>query len=71
MCMRLCAVADPCGLSATSPVPKEALERVLAAATRAPSSGNLQPWHVYAVAGEPLAELKEAREGPGTGRRPG
>jgi nitroreductase len=40
------------------PVPKEVLERVLTAATRAPSSGNLQPWHVYVVAGEPLAELK-------------
>ncbi|UYQ62967.1 nitroreductase [Streptomyces peucetius] len=40
------------------PVPKEILERVLAAATRAPSSGNLQPWHLYVVTGEPLAELK-------------
>ncbi|MFE7927632.1 nitroreductase [Streptomyces sp. NPDC057456] len=40
------------------PVPTEVLERVLAAATRAPSSGNLQPWHVYVVTGEPLAELK-------------
>lgn len=40
------------------PVPKEVLERVLTAATRAPSSGNLQPWHLYVVSGEPLAELK-------------
>src|SRR6185437_4706747 len=40
------------------PVAKEVLERVLAAATRAPSSGNLQPWHVFVVTGEPLAELK-------------
>ncbi|BBC91978.1 hypothetical protein SRO_0802 [Streptomyces rochei] len=40
------------------PVSREILERVLAAATRAPSSGNLQPWHVYVVTGEPLAELK-------------
>ncbi|MEV5703552.1 nitroreductase [Actinoallomurus sp. NPDC052274] len=40
------------------PVPTEVLERVLAAAMRAPSSGNLQPWHVYVVTGEPLAELK-------------
>jgi nitroreductase len=40
------------------PVPKETLERVLAAATRAPSSGNLQPWQVYVVTGEPLTELK-------------
>ena len=40
------------------PVSRNVLERVLAAAARAPSSGNLQPWHVYVVAGEPLAELK-------------
>ncbi|MBO3674431.1 nitroreductase [Streptomyces sp. NEAU-YJ-81] len=40
------------------PVHKEVLARVLAAATRAPSSGNLQPWHAYVLAGEPLAELK-------------
>ncbi|MFE5216500.1 MULTISPECIES: nitroreductase [unclassified Streptomyces] len=40
------------------PVPKEVLERVLTAAVRAPSSGNLQPWHVYVVTGEPLADLK-------------
>ncbi|MFE6778622.1 nitroreductase [Streptomyces sp. NPDC057702] len=40
------------------PVPREVLERVLTAAARAPSSGNLQPWHVYVVTGEPLAELK-------------
>jgi nitroreductase len=40
------------------PIPKEVLERVLMAATRAPSSGNLQPWHVFVVTGEPLAELK-------------
>ncbi|MFE7408597.1 nitroreductase [Isoptericola sp. NPDC057559] len=40
------------------PVPREVLDRVLTAATRAPSSGNLQPWHVYVVTREPLAELK-------------
>jgi nitroreductase len=40
------------------PVSREALVRVLTAATRAPSSGNLQPWHLYVVTGEPLAVLK-------------
>jgi nitroreductase len=40
------------------PVSAEVLERVLTAATRAPSNGNLQPWQVFAVTGEPLAELK-------------
>jgi nitroreductase len=41
------------------PVAREVLERVLTAAGRAPSSGNLQPWRLYVVAGEPLAELKQ------------
>jgi nitroreductase len=53
------------------PVPKEALERVLAAATRAPSSGNLQPWHVYVVAGEALAELKKRATARARARDPG
>jgi nitroreductase len=30
----------------------------LAAAANAPAVSNLQPWHVYVVSGEPLAELK-------------
>jgi nitroreductase len=40
------------------PVPKKILERVLQAATRSPSSGNLQPWRLSVVAGEPLLQLK-------------
>ncbi|MGV9453709.1 nitroreductase [Streptomyces sp. NPDC003635] len=40
------------------PVPMDVLGRVLEAAARAPSSGNLQPWRVFVVSGEPLAELK-------------
>lgn len=37
----------------------EALVRdAIARAARAPSGGNLQPWHVMALTGEPLAELK-------------
>lgn len=39
------------------PVPRQVLERVLEAAARTPSSGNLQPWRLFVVAGEPLAEL--------------
>lgn len=41
------------------PVPRAALERVLAAAGRSPSGGNLQPWHVHVLTGAPLAELKK------------
>ena len=40
------------------PVPAETVKAILQAASRAPSGGNLQPWCVYALAGEPLAALK-------------
>ncbi|HEY1740526.1 MAG TPA: nitroreductase family protein, partial [Acidimicrobiia bacterium] len=39
-------------------VPKETLERVLGAAARAPSGGNLQPWNIVVVTGPTLADLK-------------
>jgi nitroreductase len=39
-------------------VPGDVLQRVLQAASAAPSSGNLQPWRVFVVRGEPLARLK-------------
>jgi nitroreductase len=41
------------------PVDRAVLERVLTLACRAPSGGNLQPWRVYALTGEPLATLKQ------------
>lgn len=40
------------------PVPGALVRDILETAARAPSGGNLQPWRVYALAGEPLAELK-------------
>jgi nitroreductase len=40
------------------PVPAELLREILWRAARAPSGGNLQPWRVYALAGEPLAQFK-------------
>lgn len=40
------------------PVDGEVIRRVVERAARAPSGGNLQPWHIDVVAGEPLAELK-------------
>jgi nitroreductase len=40
------------------PVPGGLLKDILQIADRAPSGGNLQPWRVYALAGEPLAALK-------------
>jgi nitroreductase len=38
--------------------PAAVVREILEAAARAPSGGNLQPWRVYALAGEALAELK-------------
>ena len=42
----------------SDPVPGAVVRRVLEAAHQAPSGGNLQPWRVYALAGEPLARFK-------------
>lgn len=40
------------------PVPGALVAEILERAARSPSGGNLQPWRVYALAGEPLAEFK-------------
>jgi nitroreductase len=40
------------------PVERFLVEEILTLASRAPSGGNLQPWHVDVLAGAPLAELK-------------
>jgi nitroreductase len=40
------------------PVPADVLTRVLNAALRAPSGGNLQPWRVYLLTGPRLEDLK-------------
>jgi nitroreductase len=42
------------------PVPGSVIRAILEAAQAAPSGGNLQPWRVYALSGEPLARLKSA-----------
>ena len=40
------------------PVSAAQIHRILDRARQAPSGGNLQPWHVYAVAGQPFNQLK-------------
>ena len=40
-------------------VPLETLTRVFEKSARAPSGGNLQPWHIVILAGEKLDEFKE------------
>lgn len=40
------------------PVSGDVLRQILETAKRAPSGGNLQPWHVWVLAGEPMARFK-------------
>jgi nitroreductase len=40
------------------PVARETIEEILSRAARAPSGGNLQPWHVDVLTDAPLADLK-------------
>ncbi|HEX9772037.1 MAG TPA: nitroreductase [Steroidobacteraceae bacterium] len=40
-----------------TPVPEATVRSILTTATRAPSGGNLQPWHCYVLTGEPLARF--------------
>ena len=37
-----------------TPVPQETIREILEKAKRAPSGGNLQPWHVYVLSGDKL-----------------
>jgi len=47
----------------SDPVAGSVVREILEGAHRAPSGGNLQPWRVYALAGEPLAKFKAAVAG--------
>ena len=39
------------------PVPEKVVREIIQAAARAPSAGNMQPWFVYALAGQRLEQL--------------
>ncbi len=39
------------------PVPESTLRAILEVARYAPSGGNLQPWHLFAISGQPLRAL--------------
>jgi len=41
------------------PVEPATVRDLIESAARAASGGNLQPWHIYALSGAPLAELKQ------------
>ncbi len=45
------------------PVPKNLIIEILEAAKRAPSGGNLQPWNVHVLIGDPLQALVKDIEG--------
>jgi nitroreductase len=40
------------------PVPTETIRQILETAKRAPSGGNLQPWHVWVLTGDEMARFK-------------
>ena len=66
-----------CRAFLSTPVPGHVVRSILEKAKRAPSGGNLQPWHVYVLAGTPLrefltdiyAKLSADPQGEDTGRR--
>ena len=41
-----------------TPVPEKIVREIVERAARAPSAGNMQPWRIYAVAGQRVEELK-------------
>ena len=53
------------------PVDPALLREAIELAARAPSGGNLQPWHLHVLAGEPLQRLKDTVQGRGGATAPG
>lgn len=47
-----------CRAFLSTPVREETIREIISAASRAPSGGNLQPWHVWALAGTRLEALR-------------
>jgi nitroreductase len=53
------------------PVPKGTILKILDAATRAPSSGNTQPWELFVAGGDALDQIRHAYEERFNKRVPG
>lgn len=53
------------------PVPADLMRSLLLEASRAPSGGNLQPWHVHALTGKPLRNLLDQVARAGLDEKPG
>jgi nitroreductase len=45
-----------------TPIPEQIVRDIVERAARAPSAGNMQPWHIYAIAGKRVDELKALLE---------
>ena len=41
-----------------TPIPERIIRDIIERASRAPSAGNMQPWRIYAIAGDRTAKLK-------------
>ncbi len=52
-----------CRAFTSDPVPVDTIRRILEIARRAPSGGNLQPWHVYVLWGERMREFRALMAG--------
>jgi len=52
-----------CRAFTSDPVPVETIRRILETARRAPSGGNLQPWHVHVLWGRRMQEFREIMAG--------
>ena len=49
---------NSCRAFTNQPVRTETIRSILEVARRAPSGGNLQPWHVHVLTGEPMREFR-------------
>jgi nitroreductase len=49
---------NSCRAFTDQPVPIETIRGILEIARRAPSGGNLQPWHVHVLSGEPMRRFR-------------
>lgn len=49
-----------CRAFLSTPVPESTVRSILTAAARAPSGGNVQPWHCHVLTGEPLSQFRQA-----------
>lgn len=41
-----------------TPIPEQIIRDIVERAARAPSAGNMQPWHIFAIAGKRVEQLK-------------